>query len=106
MPLFLTSARTSESVPPVLKLAVLLFSFLPAFRVLMVWVYDRTGSLPIAMLMHVGQTATALIFMISAADIPTVVSNMVYTTALWLIVAAVALANGGLSRQPLPRGAA
>ena len=25
---------------------------LPAFRVLMVWVYDRTGSLLVAMLMH------------------------------------------------------
>jgi len=106
MPLFLASARTSQSVPPVIKLAVLLFTFLPAFRVLMVWVYDRTGSLLVAMLMHVGQTATTMIFMISAADIPTVVSHMAYPAALWLIVAAIALANGGLSRQQLARRAA
>ncbi len=39
-----------------------LFSFLPAFRVLMVWVYDRTGSLLVAMLMHVSLTASTLIF--------------------------------------------
>ena len=30
----------------------LLFAWLPPYRVLMVWVYDRTESLPIAMLMH------------------------------------------------------
>ncbi len=52
----------------------------------MVWVYDRTGSLLVAMLMHVGQTATTLIFAISAADTPTVVSNIVYAAALWLFV--------------------
>lgn len=34
-----------------------LVGYLPAFKVLMVWVYDRTGSLPIAMLMHVSTTA-------------------------------------------------
>ena len=95
MPLFIASARASQSVPPILKLAVLLFSFLPAFRVLMVWVYDRTGSLLVAMLMHMSQTATALIFAIPAADTPTVVSNLVYAVALWLFVALVARANRG-----------
>jgi membrane protease YdiL (CAAX protease family) len=95
MPLFIASARASQSIPPLLKLAVLLFSFLPAFRVLMVWVYDRTGSLLVAMLMHMSQTATALIFAIPEADTPTVVTNLVYTAALWLFVALVARANRG-----------
>ena len=31
---------------------------LPAYRVLMVWVYDRTGSLLVAMLMHASLTAS------------------------------------------------
>ena len=31
---------------------------LPAYRVLMVWVYDRTGSLLVAILMHASLTAT------------------------------------------------
>ena len=37
---------------PLALLLVRLFSWLPAYRVLMVWVYDRTGSLLVAMLMH------------------------------------------------------
>jgi uncharacterized protein len=36
------------------------FLFLVAFRVLMVWVYDRTGSLLVAMLMHTSLTASSL----------------------------------------------
>ena len=95
MPLFIASANASQSVPPLLKLAVLLFSFLPAFRVLMVWVYDRTGSLLVVMLMHMSQTATALIFAIPAEDTPTVVSDLVYAVALWLFVALVARDSRG-----------
>jgi CAAX protease family protein len=41
------------SVPSPLYLVVLLFSWLPPYRVLMVWVYDHTRSLLVAMLMHV-----------------------------------------------------
>ena len=67
----------------------MLFSFLPAFRVLMVWVYDRTGSLLVAMLMHASQTATTLIFAIPATDIQAVVCNLVYAAALWTSVAVV-----------------
>ncbi len=95
MPLFMASARASEIISPILVLAVLLFSFLPAFRVLMVWVYDRTGSLLVAMLMHASQTATTLIFAISATAIETVVSDLVYTAGLWTFIAVVALANRG-----------
>jgi uncharacterized protein len=46
---------------PLALLLVKLFSWLPAYRVLMVWVYDRTGSLLLAMLMHASLTATQLI---------------------------------------------
>jgi membrane protease YdiL (CAAX protease family) len=38
-----------------------LVGYLLAFRVLMVWVYERTGSLLIAMLMHMSLTASVLI---------------------------------------------
>ena len=48
---------------PLALLLVKLFSWLPAYRVLMVWVYDRTGSLLVAMLMHGSLTATQLILM-------------------------------------------
>jgi membrane protease YdiL (CAAX protease family) len=43
---------SSGPVPPTLYMAALLFSFLPPFRVLMVWVYDHTTSLFIAYIMH------------------------------------------------------
>ncbi|HLO27759.1 MAG TPA: CPBP family intramembrane glutamic endopeptidase [Anaerolineales bacterium] len=95
MPLFTESARASQSVSPLISLAVLLFSHLPAFRVLLVWVYDRTGSLLVAMLMHVSQTATTLIFAIPATDIQAVLCNLVYTAALWTFVAVVGIVNRG-----------
>jgi membrane protease YdiL (CAAX protease family) len=38
-----------------------LIGYLTAFRVLMVWVYDRTGSLFVAMLMHASFTASLLV---------------------------------------------
>ena len=77
---------------------------LPAYRVLMVWVYDRTGSLLVAMLMHAGLTASTFIFgpaWISGSAL------LVYDIALgatwWVVVGAVALANGArLSRRPVP----
>ena len=107
MPLFTASARASQSISPLLSLAVMLFSFLPAFRVLMVWVYDRTGSLLVAALMHASQTATTLIFAIAATDVQAVIFNLVYTAGLWMFIAVVALANRGTLQarahaKPLP----
>lgn len=43
---------------------------LPAYRVLMVWVYDRTGSLPVVMLMHASLSASTLILQPLATGIP------------------------------------
>lgn len=60
---------------------------LPAFRILMVWVYDKTGSLPVMMLMHAGLTAGTMIF--QPSDIEGA-SLLVYTAAsavaMWLVV--------------------
>jgi len=101
---FLGSTGSSGPVPPALYLAVLLFTFLPAFRVLMVWVYDRTGSLLVAILMHVSLTASTLILQPLAAGVQAVTYDLVLAAVLWFVVVAVAVANRGqLSRQPLPR---
>jgi len=77
---------------------------LPAYRVLMVWVYDRTGSLLLAMLMHASLTASLpLILAPPATGVPLLSSYLVLAAALWAVVGAVAMANGRhLSRQPLP----
>jgi membrane protease YdiL (CAAX protease family) len=51
-PLFAGSAGSSGDVPRALYLAAMLFSWLVPYRVLMVWVHDRTRSMLIAVLMH------------------------------------------------------
>jgi uncharacterized protein len=102
-----SGAGSSGALSPALVLPVQLFSFLPAFRVLMVWVYDRTGSLLVAMLMHVSLTASTLIFQPVTTGAPLVIYDLVLGATLWVIVAAVVVANGGqLARQPLRSRAA
>jgi len=105
-PLFSGSGNSSGVLPPALYLTVLLFSFLPPYRVLMVWVCDRTGSLLVAMLMHVPLAASQLILIpLAISGVHVVTYDLVFAAALWVIVAVVARANGGqLSRQLLPEG--
>jgi uncharacterized protein len=104
-PLFSGSANSSGPVSPAPFLAVLLFSFLPPYRVLMVWVYDRTQSLLVAMLMHAPLAANQLILIpLAISGVPLITYNLVFAAAMWGVVAAVAVANRGqLSRQPLRR---
>jgi membrane protease YdiL (CAAX protease family) len=95
------------AIPLVLFLPALLFSSLPAFRVLMVWVYDRTESLLLAIFMHASLLASQLSLgsVALTTGMPVVISNLVFTALLWAVVAAVALANHGhLTRQPPLRG--
>ncbi|HSK82774.1 MAG TPA: hypothetical protein VK902_05125, partial [Rubrobacter sp.] len=73
-----------------------------AYRVLMVWVYDRTESLFVVMLMHASLVASNLILAPLATGMALVIFDLVWAAVLWVLVGAVALANGGhLSRQPL-----
>ena len=90
---------------PFAVLLVRLFSWLPAYRVLMVWVYDRTGSLLVAMLMHGSLTATQLILMPSpASGITLLTSILAWAAALWIVVAMIAVASRWqISRRPLRR---
>jgi hypothetical protein len=80
---------------------------LTAFRVLMVWVYDRSGeSMLVAMLMHASYTACALILTpLALAGVAFLAVTFAGAAVLWVFVAAVAMVNGGhLSRQsPLRR---
>ena len=100
-PLFSGNGRSSGTLSPTLYLLVLLFSFLPAYRVLMVWVYDRTSSLLIAMLMHMSLTASTLIFQPLDTGLNAIIYDLGLTAVLWTIVAAVALANRRqLARYP------
>jgi len=83
-------------------LLVRLFSWLPAYRLLMVWVYDRTGSLLVAMLMHASLVASQLILMpLPLSAVPLLISILAWAAALWIVVAMIVLANGGQFSRPL-----
>ncbi|UCB46905.1 MAG: CPBP family intramembrane metalloprotease [Spirochaetota bacterium] len=74
----------------------LLLGPLLAFRVLMVWVYDRTGSLLVAILMHISYTAFTIILEPPAiAGVPLLIYDIVLAAVVWAAVAVVAVANGG-----------
>ncbi len=88
----------------------LLFSVavLPVYRVLMVWVYDQTGSLLVAMLMHAALTASDIICLpLAITGMPFLLWHAVLTAVRWGVAAVAAVANGGQRvRQPLGRRAA
>jgi membrane protease YdiL (CAAX protease family) len=68
---------------------------LTAHRMLMVWVYDSTGSLLITMLMHASLTACTLFILApSATGVSLLIYNLVAAIAAWILVAAVAIASG------------
>jgi membrane protease YdiL (CAAX protease family) len=81
---------------------------LVAYRVLMVWVFDRTGSLLVAVLMHASLTASALILgPLAISGAASLIYALVLAVAMWAVVAAVALAGRGeLSRRPIRRSEA
>ena len=96
-PLFAGDTDPEGVVPPALLVAALLFAWLIPYRVLMVWVYDRTQSVLIAYLMHVPATAFAAIFAPSegVSGIVLVTPVLVWGAVFSMMVAAVAWANGG-----------
>lgn len=94
LPLFAGSAASSGEIPPAIFLAVMLFGWLVPYRVLMVWVYDRTQSLLVAMLMHMPIVVGALVLNADAiSGGQRFMSIIVTSSAYWVLVGAVALAN-------------
>jgi membrane protease YdiL (CAAX protease family) len=76
---------------------------LVAFRVLMVWVYERTnGSLLVTMLMHASLSASQIILIpLVWSGVAFIMIGFAYAAALWIVVGVVAVANHGhLTRQP------
>jgi membrane protease YdiL (CAAX protease family) len=94
------SADLSGALLPAVVAANVLAWF-PPYRVLMVWVYDRTESLLLAMLMHGSATGSLVIFASLAPGWPLFTFLLVFGAVVWVVVGVVALANGGhLSRRP------
>ena len=84
-----------------------ILAWFPPYRVLMVWVYDRTESLLLAILMHASLTGSLVILGSLAPGWPLFTFLLVFGAVLWVVVGTIALANHGhLTRQPPPRGQA
>ena len=104
---FWASGTSTGALSPTLFLPGMVFyvASLPAYRVLMVWLYDRTESLPLAMLMHASFSASMLILQPPSIGLRAGLTwNLVLAAVLWTAVGAVALAgHGHLSRPALRR---
>ena len=97
------SASTSGSLPLAVWLPPMLFyvAVLPGFRVLMVWVYDRTGSLLVAILMHASLTASTVVVLTPKATGTSLIAHyLALATGLWALVWVVSAANRSPHRQP------
>jgi uncharacterized protein len=100
---FWASGDSSGAFSPTVFLPPLLFyvAVLPAYRMLMVWAYDRTRSLLVATLMHASLIVFSL-FLLVPEKTGLVAYYLVLATALWAIVVAVVIASRQrLARQPL-----
>jgi membrane protease YdiL (CAAX protease family) len=96
----ITSAETISMVlflPQYFSSAI---ASLTAYRVLMVWVYDHTKSLLVATLMHASYIFSTLFVLAPPTTGESFLTySWVFTIALWVLVAAVAVVN----RQHLSR---
>lgn len=101
-PLFWQPDSFSGALPLVILLTML-FSWLPPFRVLLVWVHDRTQSLPVVMLMHAAVSFVTLTVRPQGLTGTRLLTSLLVSPAsMWLLLAAVGVANRWrLSRQPL-----
>jgi uncharacterized protein len=107
---FFWMGRPSGALPLALFVPLDVFitvAGLTAFRVLMVWVYDRSGEsmLVAGVLMHTSYTAcTFILGPLGISGVAFLTYTFAATAVLWVVVGAVALANHGhLTRRPPPR---
>ena len=77
---------------------------LTAYRVLMVWVYDRTGSLLVTTVMHGLLTASTIFWFVPIATGEIFLASVwLVAAAMWLMVLAVAIADGWFVTRPAGR---
>jgi len=102
LPIWWGSSSTSGGLSMWLYLPAMCLSFLPPYRILMVRLFDRTPSLPMAMLMHGSLTASVRLFdPIGISGTAIVTYNLALGGAFWLIVAVTAIVDRrNLVKQP------
>lgn len=82
-----------SGVLPLILLLARLFSWLPAYRVLMVWVYDHTESLLVVILMHMSLVATLTIIDPVLSGRSLLIFILVRAAVLWVVAAMVAVSR-------------
>jgi len=102
------SGTYTGGVPLTLYLCLAIFNTiagLTSYRILLVWIYERTGSLLLTTLMHASLSASnVFIFRPEATGAPFLIFGLLFTALQWVLVAAVILINRGqLSQQPIGR---
>jgi membrane protease YdiL (CAAX protease family) len=92
-----------SGVLPFVILMTMLFSWLPPFRVLLVWLHDRTQSLPLVMVMHAAVSFVTLTVRPDGLTGARLLASLLVSPAtMWLLLAAVGVADRGrFSRQRL-----
>jgi membrane protease YdiL (CAAX protease family) len=92
-----------SGVLPLVILLTMLFSWLPPFRVLLVWVHDRTRSLPVVMVMHAAVSFVTLTVRPEGLTGTRLLASLLVSPAvMWVLLAAVGVANRRqFSRHPL-----
>jgi CAAX protease family protein len=101
------SFAEGQWTPYLLGILVFYLAALPAFRVLLVWIYDCTESLLLVMLMHASFSASMLILQPPLAGALFLRWNLAIAAALCVVIVAIAAANGWrVSRRPLHTGVA
>jgi membrane protease YdiL (CAAX protease family) len=95
------SSATSGGLSMALYLPVMLFSFLLPYRVLMTWVYERTGNLLIGMLMHAALIASVRMFdPLAISGVPILIYNLALGAVLWGAAAPLILSGSASERRP------
>jgi membrane protease YdiL (CAAX protease family) len=74
---------------PMVLLVVRLFTWLPAYRVLMVWIYDRTASLLVIVLMHISLVTVQFSLIPTLTGTAVIVFDLAWAAALWIVVVVV-----------------
>jgi uncharacterized protein len=71
---------------PVIYISVLLFSLLPDYRILLVWIYNNARSLLLVLLMLAPLSASQLaIVPLTLSGIKQVVYDMIFGMSLWVL---------------------
>ena len=100
------SADAFGTVPVALYLLVALFSFLLPYRVLMVWVYRHTRSLPVGIVMHASLTSSMLILGPAISGRELLIFDLVFAAVLWVAALVVVAVEARSARRHLAQSGA